>query len=113
MNEGSLGTKMKEGQNVFSSNEPLVVRNEAFGYFLKFYLMDLPLSEISQAPLRFEDLTYGDMQQKMVWEQNKKKYFKGSLRHWLMSAVAGTLKQNRFSCQDENGNELDPKHFCL
>lgn len=109
LNEGDLGMARNDGQSVLMMKEPLLIRNEATGYLLKYYALEMALSEISQAPLLFENLPTADIKKSISWEKTRKEYFNGSLRHWLMAAVAGRLREEGFFCKDADGNEIDLK----
>jgi hypothetical protein len=109
LNESDLGVSRSDGHSVLIIKDPLLIRNETTGYLLKYYADETLLSEIYQAPVLFENQPTADIKKSISWEKNRKEYFNGSLRHWLMAAVAGRLREEGFSCQDANGNEIDPK----
>ncbi|MBI1769686.1 MAG: carboxypeptidase-like regulatory domain-containing protein [Bacteroidetes bacterium] len=109
LNEEDLGIARNDGHQLLVAKAPLLIRNETTGYLLKYYVSEIPLSEISRAPVLFENLPTSDINQNISWEKNRKEYFNGSLRHWLMAAVAGRMREEGFSCRDADGNEVDSK----
>ncbi len=109
INEKGMEISVAESQRTLASKSPLTIQNDATGYLLKYYAMGLPLSEISHAPLKYEFLPPQDMQQNIGWEKNRKNYFQGSQRHWLMAVVANQIKEEGYSILDEKGNEVDTK----
>ncbi|MEK6782961.1 MAG: carboxypeptidase-like regulatory domain-containing protein [Bacteroidota bacterium] len=109
INEKDIEISVAEGQRVLVSKTPLTIQNDATGYLLKYYAMELPLPEISLAPIKYELLPAVDVKQNIAWEKNRKNYFQGSQRHWLMALVADQLKEEGYSILDEKGNEADVK----
>jgi hypothetical protein len=99
------------GQRILSTQSPLTIQNDISGYRLKYFVMEQPLNELSQAPVMFEFLPTADVQQNINWEKNRKKYFQGCLRHWLLSLIANQLKQEGYTLQNEKGNEVDGKSY--
>ena len=106
-NEDDIGVVTDEDHRVFSAKSPLIIENETTGYRLKYYLTELPLHEVAQAPVQYGLLTPNDMQQTITWDKDRKNYFQGSVRHWLMALVAGQPKEEGYSMKDEKGDEVD------
>lgn len=107
--EQEIEASGEEGHRIFSMNSPLSIQTESLGYQIKYYATGLLLSDIAQAPVRYEYLPVPDMQTSIEWEKNRKNIFQGSQRHWLMALVAYQLKEEGYSLKDEQGNAVDGK----
>jgi len=108
-NENEITASDENGQRIFSITTPINIQTESLGYQIKYFATGLALSDIAQAPIRYEYLPATDMQTSIEWEKNRKNIFEGSLRHWLMVLVADQLKAEGYSMQDEQGNAVDEK----
>jgi hypothetical protein len=99
------------GQRILSTQSPLTIQNDASGYMLKYFVMEQSLNEISQAPVMFDFLHTADVKQNIDWEKNRKKYFQGSQRHWLLSLMANQLTDEGYTMQNEKGDAVNGKSY--
>jgi len=109
LNEDEIRINTQKGKRVLSSNSLVVVENRITGYRLNYYAANLPVPDIGQAPVHYEQLPVKSIEQTIGWETKRKELFTGSQRHWLMAIVAGKLKDEGYSLQDEKGNEVNEK----
>ncbi len=93
-----------------SSQKPIVVMNEALGYFVRCSLeefkVDLKdryslldgLSEprVQSGPLWFGELPAKDKAQVRLWKKERMRAYNGSIIHFIRSLRAGTLFKNAF-----------------
>lgn len=104
-----VGINKIEGKQLLLSKTPLTLKNEATGYQLKYYFMEVPLQDVSQAPVWYEPLLAASIEQTILWEKERKKIFEGSERHWLMALAAGKLDEEGYTLQDERGVTIEPQ----
>jgi hypothetical protein len=82
------------------ARKPLRFENRALGYRVTYYLEEF---EVSGDIIRwdgepvFEELTPQDSAQARRWAQNRRKAFRGSLRHFLLSLLNDRLDEEQFS----------------
>ena len=90
-----------ESRGVFSAtaSEPIVIENRALGYRVKYFLKDFE-SDRSRVrydgePL-FEELEPSSPAEADRWEENRRKAFIGSFRHFLLALLADQVKEQGF-----------------
>lgn len=84
-----------------SCKDELIIFNQALGYRLKIILNEFIWSRIKDYGSmnfysHFEKLRPKDEKEKMKWEENRKKAYWGSLRHFLKSCVEGNFYEEGF-----------------
>lgn len=109
LNTNDIRANETDGKRILTAEAPLIIENQITGYRISFYVMGLPLHDFALAPVKYELLPAADIQQNIDWEQNRKKYFLGSTRHWLMAVYADKLAEEGYSVQDEKGNNIAAK----
>jgi hypothetical protein len=107
INEEEIGTTLQEEKKVFTSTSLLTIQNNTLGYQMNYYLMELPMEEISAAHVRYEQIFTAEMQQTIEWEKRRKEYFAGTQRHWLMALTNHRLKEEGYRLTYENGKEIE------
>lgn len=113
LNENEIASTTKQGKRVFAANAVLTIQNNTLGYRMNFYLMDLSAAEIAGAPTMYEPLMPVDMQQQIAWEKNRKEYFAGTQRHWLMALLNNQFKEEGYRVTDEHGTMLQGKDLVI
>ncbi|MCP9756519.1 carboxypeptidase-like regulatory domain-containing protein [Lacihabitans sp. CCS-44] len=82
--------------------EPLVIENYKLGYRVHFILQNFEKKEgritINGIP-RFENLTALNENQRLLWENNRIKAYRGSLKHLVKAILFKQLKEQNFRCQ--------------
>ena len=109
LNTNDFEATEEDGKRILTAKAPLIIENEITGYRIFFYMMGLPLPDLSLAPVKYELLPSAGIQQNIDWEKNRKKYFLGSPRHWLMAMSADKLVEEGYSIQDEKRNNIEAK----
>ena len=91
----------RESRGVFSASasEPLEIENTALGYRARYFLKDFE-SDRSRVrydgePL-FEELEPSSAEEAERWEENRRRAFIGSFRHFLLALIAGQAKEQGF-----------------
>ncbi len=78
---------------------PLLIENRALGYRIQYVLTDFSwgggVLRFDGEPL-FEELTPQDSAEAVRWEANRRQAFLGSLRHFLLCALADSSEAARF-----------------
>lgn len=78
---------------------PLQIENRALGYHITYYLDEFEHSGTTTKwdgnPL-FSEMTPSDSLQAVYWEQNRRKAFYGSLRHFLLALLQDRVKEEGF-----------------
>ena len=79
--------------------EPLELENRALGYRIMYFLKDFE-SDRSRVrydgePL-FEELDPSSEEEAALWEENRKKAFIGSFRHFMLALIGQQVKEQRF-----------------
>ena len=102
----------KKNRLKITATEPLIIKNEALGYNIK-YTIDSFTHEYNSGtsiytgfPL-YEEMQ-GDSTQKLVWETNRKAAYNGSLLHFMRSVYNKDLKTQQFEIQfiiSQNGKD--------
>lgn len=86
-----------------TATEPLIIKNNAFGYNIKYTLdsftheYNSEVSTYTGSPL-FEEME-GDSIQKSQWEAVRRLSYKGSLLHFMRSVFNKDLKAQKFEIQ--------------
>lgn len=87
------------GRLTAHAREPLVIENLALGYRIRYVLTDFSwgggVLRFDGEPL-FEELTPQDTIQAARWAANRRTAFYGSLRHFLLCALADSTEAARF-----------------
>ncbi len=81
------------------ASAPLVIENRALGYRLRYHLMDFYNQKDRiryQGEPLFEELTPRDQKEAALWASNRRQAFHGSLRHFLLTLLAGTTEAEGF-----------------
>ena len=93
----------KKNRLKITATEPLIIKNEALGYNIK-YTIDSFTHEYNSGtsiytgfPL-YEEMQ-GDSTQKVIWETNRKAAYNGSLLHFMRSVYNKDLKAQQFEIQ--------------
>jgi hypothetical protein len=103
LNPEVLDFRMEKGTGMLTASTDSVLRieNRAFGYRLYarlgFFTWDLDedRGKFVLYP-RFESLGPNDTARSAEWQSNRERSYRGSLKHFLSSLVAGTLGQEGF-----------------
>lgn len=98
-NENVLSFSEEKGRLVAQANEPLVIENGALGYRLFYNLLyfDVYRGKMHFAgTVRFEEMPTTDARQRIRWQTNRMKAYKGSLRHLLANLLAGSQEQEGY-----------------
>lgn len=86
-----------------TATEPLIIKNNAFGYNIKYTLdsftheYNTQVSTYTGYPL-FEEMQ-GDSSQKLQWEAARRLSYSGSLLHFMRSVFNKELKSQKFEIQ--------------
>ena len=92
------------GQMQAATSGPLIFENRALGYRVRYHLKEF---EGSHAKVRwdgepfFEPLTPVDSAEAARWRTNRRRAFRGSLRHFLLALLGDSLKAAGFQIQRE------------
>lgn len=96
-----------------SANEPLEIENGALGYRVYFYLEDFSYRSDGSVTYwgrpMFEPITSEDEKENEKWKQNRISTYKGSLRHFLVSAIKGNLGEEGFIASSVEALDGGPK----
>ena len=94
-----------------SSQKPIVIMNEALGYFVRCSLEEFKVdlndryslldglleSRVQPGPLWFGELPPKDKAQVRLWRKERMRAYNGSIIHFMRSLRAGTLFKNDFT----------------
>ncbi len=99
LNPEVLDFEDKMGHFEARAAEPLVIENKALGYRIKYFLKDF-VAEASRTrydgePL-YEEMEPENEAQAALWEENRRKAFLGSFRHFLLALLAGRTEKQGF-----------------
>ncbi len=87
------------GQFSATASGPLLIENRALGYRVEYFLKEFfyygNVIKYDGEPL-FAELEPKDEQQAALWETNRERAFHGSLRHYLLSLMAGQSEAEGF-----------------
>lgn len=93
------------------SHEPLVLENRALGYRVQYFLEEFSgtsrRTRWDGEPL-FEALTPEDSAEAARWEENRRKAYYGSFRHFLRALLADRVKEEGFLVYQEPDREMSP-----
>ncbi|RMH50857.1 MAG: carboxypeptidase-like regulatory domain-containing protein [Bacteroidetes bacterium] len=87
------------GRFAARAHAPLLIENRALGYRIRYHLRDF---ELRGSTLRydgepfFEELEPTDAAERARWEAHRRQAFEGSFRHFLLSLLAGTSREEGF-----------------
>jgi hypothetical protein len=87
--------------NVFQVAAPvsILVENRALGYRIEFFLEEFQIEDYTlqyRAKTRFEELTPQDEEERLRWEEQRKKAYYGSPTHFLKALAQGRTKEEGF-----------------
>ncbi len=80
--------------------EPLIIENRELGYRIQYFLKDFKTTVGGRTwydgePL-YEELTPEQPDDALKWAQKRREAFMGSFRHFMLSALAGKVKEQGF-----------------
>ena len=89
---------------------PLKIENKAMGYNITYYLEEFEYTGSQTRwdgePL-FVEMTPNDSQQARYWQQNRRKAFFGSVRHFLLALLDNRVKEEGFNMFLEINNRFN------
>ena len=89
----------KGGTLLAFASEILEIENEALGYRVQYFLKDFAAEptriRYDGEPL-FEEMEPESPEQAAMWEENRRKAFYGSFRHFLLAALSGRATEHGF-----------------
>ncbi|MEZ4700100.1 MAG: carboxypeptidase-like regulatory domain-containing protein [Rhodothermales bacterium] len=89
----------KGGTLLAFAGEILVIENRALGYKVQYFLKDFAAeptrTRYDGEPL-FEELTPANAEEAAMWEENRRKAFYGSVRHFFLAVLSGRAKEHGF-----------------
>lgn len=82
------------------ASETLVIENKALGYRIQYFLKEFGATPgrvwYDGEPL-YEELTPESPEQAAEWDENRRKAFMGSLRHFLLALISGRAEEQGFA----------------
>ena len=89
----------KGGTLLAFASEILEIENKALGYRVQYFLKDFAAEptriRYDGEPL-FEEMTPESPEQAAEWEENRRKAFYGSFRHFMLAALSGRANEHGF-----------------
>ena len=89
----------KGGTLLAFAGEILEIENRALGYRVQYFLKDFAAepnrTRYDGEPL-FQELTPADEAEAALWEENRRKAFYGSTRHFFLAVLSGRHKEHGF-----------------
>ncbi len=81
------------------ASEPLIIENRALGYRIQYFLKDF-VAEPSRTrydgePL-YEEMEPSSPEEAAFWEENRRRAFIGSFRHFMLALLAGRTERQGF-----------------
>ena len=111
-----LDFEESSGMLIAKANRPLVIKNLALGYTIKYELSEFKLNKATKAfqyvgRIFFEEIKPLDDDQASKWERNRKRSFFGSKMHFLRALTTNQLEAEGFVMYNEKVpfRELDIK----
>ncbi|GMQ80682.1 MAG: carboxypeptidase-like regulatory domain-containing protein [Rhodothermia bacterium] len=99
VNPEVLDFESRGGTLVAYAAEPLIIENHALGYRIQYFLKDFeaePFRTRYDGEPLFEELEAGSPDELKVWEENRRKAFMGSFRHFLLALLSGRTEGQGF-----------------
>ncbi|RNC84007.1 MAG: carboxypeptidase-like regulatory domain-containing protein [Balneola sp.] len=103
-NPYSLDFEWNSKENIYtaSSSEPLIIENKALGYQITVEIVDVFFNPRTNGGYyvilpRFEEIVSPDSLTMAVWNENRRKTYLGSSRHFFKSLVDGEMDNAGFS----------------
>ena len=91
VNPEVLDFESRGGTLVAYAAEPLIIENRALGYRIQYFLKDFeaePFRTRYDGEPLFEELEAGSQGESETWEENRRKAFMGSFRHFLLALLS-------------------------
>ncbi len=89
----------KGGTLLAFASDIIQMENEALGYRIQYFLKDFKAEpsriQYDGEPL-YEEMTPDSPEQAAMWEENRRKAFYGSFRHFMLASLAGKAKEHGF-----------------
>ncbi|MEM8485916.1 MAG: carboxypeptidase-like regulatory domain-containing protein [Bacteroidota bacterium] len=89
----------KGGTLLAFANDIIQIENKALGYRIQYFLKDFKAEpsriQYDGEPL-YEEMTPESPEQAAMWEENRRKAFYGSFRHFMLAAISGKAKEHGF-----------------
>ena len=89
----------KGGTLLAFAGEILIIENKALGYKVQYFLKDFAAEptriRYDGEPL-FEEMVPESPEQEAEWEENRRKAFYGSFRHFMLAVLSGRAKEHGF-----------------
>jgi len=99
VNPEVLDFESRGGTLVAYAAEPLIIENHALGYRIQYFLKDFeaePFRTRYDGEPLFEELESGSLDESKTWEENRRKAFMGSFRHFLLALLSGRTSGQGF-----------------
>ena len=99
LNPEVLDFANKGGTLLAFASDILQIENKALGYRIQYFLKDFAAEptriRYDGEPL-FEEMEPESPEQAILWEENRRKAFYGSFRHFMLAVLAGRAKEHGF-----------------
>lgn len=93
------------------ASETLIIENHALGYRIQYFLKEFGATPgrtwYDGEPL-FEEMEPESEEQAALWEENRRKAFMGSFRHFLLALLAGRVEEQGFLTYSRPAFNLSP-----
>ncbi len=110
INPEVLDFEMKRAVFRATASEPLIIENRFLGYkityFLKNFESDQQTIKYDGEPL-YEELTPQDDAERTKWEENRKRSFIGSFRHFALALIAQKTEEQGFKLYGRNSAGIE------
>jgi len=90
---------------------PLIIENRALGYRVQYFLKDFeaePLRTRYDGEPLYEELEPSSPEEEQRWEENRRKAFLGSFRHFLLALISGRTEGQGFKTYSRPGMSRSP-----
>jgi len=99
LNPEVLDFQEKLGKLSATASDIMIIENNALGYRIQYFLKDFSAdsgrTRYDGEPL-FEPMTPDSPEQAQLWEENRRKAFMGSFRHFMLALLADRTKGQGF-----------------
>ncbi len=89
----------KGGTLLAFASDIIQIENKALGYRIQYFLKDFKAEpsriQYDGEPL-YEEMTPESPEQAAMWEENRRKAFYGSFRHFMLAAISGKSQEHGF-----------------
>ena len=99
LNPEVLDFRVNGGVFEVAFHVPILIENRALGYEIEFYIEEFRMEKLTiqyRARTKFQELTPRNERERESWNENRRRAYRGSRKHFLTALARGTVREEGF-----------------